>query len=104
SVPPGARATGNRVLVLNGVGTPGLGLRVRDRIVARGFVFVGSRNAPTFGYPHTLVLVKDPAAAADVGARLANALGVPGSAVETSDQIGTIADVVVIIGADYRAS
>jgi hypothetical protein len=104
SVPPGARATGNRVLVLNGVGTPGLGDKVRAKLVPAGFVFVGSRNANSFGYLHTLVLVKDatPAGSA-LGARVARALGVPVSAVQASDQIGTIADVVVIIGRDFRA-
>ena len=104
SIPPGSRAEGNRVLVLNGVGTPGLGQQVREKLVPAGFVFVGSRNAPTFGYLTTQVLV--PAAtteAAEIGARVARALGVPASSVKTSDQIGTIADVVVIIGKDFKA-
>ena len=104
SVPAGVRATGNRVLVLNGVGTPGLGAQVRDRLVPAGFVFVTSRNAPSFGYLKTQVLVKDASTAgAALGARVARALGVPASSVMTSDQIGTIADVVVIIGKDFAA-
>ena len=104
SVPAGVRATGNRVLVLNGVGTPGLGAQVRDRLVPAGFVFVASRNAPTFGYLTTQVLVRDATTAgAALGARVAKALGVPASSVMTSDQIGTIADVVVIIGKDFKA-
>lgn len=104
SIPEGSRAEGNRVLVLNGVGTPGLGQQVRAKLVPAGFVFVGSRNAPTFGYLTTQVLV--PAAtteAAEIGARVARALGVPASSVKTSDQIGTIADVVVIVGKDFKA-
>jgi hypothetical protein len=105
SVPPGARAEGNRVLVLNGVGTPGLGERVRDKLVPAGFVFVGSRNAPTFGYAKTQVLVKDATTAGSaLGARVARALGVPVSAVKASTQIGTIADVVVIVGRDFKAN
>ena len=104
SMPPGAGATGNRVLVLNGVGTPGIGAVVRDRLVPAGFVYVTSRNASRFDYAATQVLVKDatPEAAA-IGARVARALGVPVSSVSTSDQIGTIADVVVIIGRDFKA-
>lgn len=104
SVPPGVAATGNRVLVLNGVGTPGLGAKVRERLVPAGFVFVGSQNAPRFDYATTQVLIKDvsPAGAA-LGARVARALGVPVSSVMTSDQIGTIADVVVIVGRDFHA-
>lgn len=103
SVPAGARAEGNRVLVLNGVGTPGLGEKVRAKLVPAGFVFVGSRNAPTFGYAKTQVLVREatPAGGA-LGARVAKALGVPASSVAASDQIGLIADVVVIVGADFK--
>lgn len=104
SVPAGVRAEGNRVLVLNGVGTPGLGAKVRDRLVKGGLVFVGSRNAPSFGYAKTLVLVKDATQeGAALGARVARALGVPESSVQVSDQIGTITDVVVIVGADFKA-
>jgi hypothetical protein len=103
SVPEGARAEGNRVLVLNGVGTPGLGAKVRDKLVRNGLVFVGSRNASSFGYAKTLVLVKDATQeGAALGARVARALGVPASSVQVSDQIGTIADVVVIVGKDFR--
>ena len=104
SIPPGATATDNRVLVLNGVGTPGLGAQVREKLVAAGFVFVGSRNADHFGYPTTQVLVKDATTqGAALGARVAKALGVPDSSVSASDQIGTIADVVVIVGQDFKA-
>jgi anionic cell wall polymer biosynthesis LytR-Cps2A-Psr (LCP) family protein len=104
SVPAGARAKGNRVLVLNGVGTPGLGEKVRAKLVPAGFVFVGSRNANSFGYTKTQVLVRDatPAGSA-LGARVARALGVPVSSVRASTQIGTIADVVVIVGRDFKA-
>lgn len=102
SIPPGSRTQGNRVLVLNGVGTPGLGQKVRDKLVPAGFVFVGSRNAPSFGYLTTQVLVADGSTTGgELGARVAKALGVPGSSVQSSTQIGTIADVVVIVGKDF---
>ncbi len=104
SIPPGSRTEGNRVLVLNGVGTPGLGQQVRDKLVPAGFVFVGSRNAPSFGYATTQVLIPNGTAAeAAIGERVARALGVPLSAVQSSNQIGTIADVVVIVGKDFKA-
>jgi hypothetical protein len=104
SVPAGVRSVGNRVLVLNGVGTPGLGEKVRAKLVPAGFVFVGSRNANAFTYVTTQVLVKDATTqGAELGARVARALGVPVSSVKVSDQIGTIADVVVIVGRDFKA-
>ncbi len=104
SVPAGVRAEGNRVLVLNGVGTPGLGEQVRAKLVPAGFVYVGSRNADRFNQCCTQVLVKDATTEGGaLGARVAKALGVPASSVKSSDQIGTIADVVVIVGKDFAA-
>ncbi len=102
SVPAGVREGGNRVLVLNGVGTPGLGEAVRKKLVPAGFTLVDSRNAPKFGYPRTQVLV--PAATAEgqaLGERVAKALGVPATSIATQE-IGTVADVVVLVGADFR--
>jgi len=102
SVPAGVRETGNRVLVLNGVGTPGLGEVVRRRLVPAGFVFVGSRNAPSFGVDATQVLVADSSAGARaLGERVAMALGVPTTSVATQP-LGTVADVVVVVGADFK--
>jgi anionic cell wall polymer biosynthesis LytR-Cps2A-Psr (LCP) family protein len=104
SVPPGARTEGNRVLVLNGVGTPGLGEKVRAKLIPAGFVFVGSQNAPSFGHSRTQVLVRDATTAgAELGVRVAKALGVPAASVQSSTSIGTIADVVVIVGRDFKA-
>ena len=104
SVPPGSREGGNRVLVLNGVGTPGLGEQVRARLAPKGFVFVGSRNASRFGYARTQVLVPDASAEAQaLGTRVAQALGLGADAVRTTDQLGSVADVVVLVGADFRA-
>lgn len=100
SVPLGERETGNRVLVLNGVGTPGLGESVRSRLVEQGFVFVGSRNAPRFGYESTVVLVPESTPEAQLlGERVAGALGVPPDV--RVDELGSIADVIVIIGGDF---
>ncbi|MEX2289587.1 MAG: LCP family protein [Mycobacteriales bacterium] len=103
SVPAGVREGGNRVLVLNGVGTPGLGEAVRKKLTPAGFVFVGSRNAPTFGHPATQILVREATPEAQaLGERVAQAIGVPPTSVVTQD-FGTVADVVVLVGADFRA-
>jgi anionic cell wall polymer biosynthesis LytR-Cps2A-Psr (LCP) family protein len=102
SVPPGARQTGNRVLVLNGVGTPGIGEKVRGLLVPAGFVFVASRNNASFGVARTRVLVKEATPEAQaVGEKVAKALGVPLDSVQTAD-IGAIADIVVVVGADFK--
>lgn len=99
SVPSGERQTGNRVLVLNGVG-PGIGDAARAKLVAADFVFVGARNNERFGVPTTTVLVPEATPEAQaLGERVAAALGVPAD-VKQSD-LGSIADAVVIIGADF---
>ena len=102
SVPAGTREGGNRVLVLNGVGTPGLGEAVRAKLVPAGFVFAGSDNAPRFGYTTTQVLVPEATPEAQaLGERVATALGLPGLQIGTQE-LGTVADVVVVVGADFR--
>jgi hypothetical protein len=99
SVPAGVRQTGNRVLVLNGVG-PGIGEAARARLVAEDFVFVGARNNERFGVETSTVLVPEATPEAQaLGERVAAALGVPAT-VRQSD-LGTIADAVVIVGADF---
>ncbi len=101
SVPAGARATGNRVLVLNGVGTPGIGEKVRSRLVPAGLVFVGSRNAEHFGYATSQVLIRDATPESQaLGAKVATALGLPQDDVRTAD-LGALSDVVVLVGADF---
>jgi hypothetical protein len=100
-VPPGARQTGNRVLVLNGVGTPGLGEKVRARLVPAGFVFVGSRNNASLGVKKTRVLIREATAEQQaLGLRVAKALGLGDDAVQTAE-LGSIADVVVVVGSDF---
>ena len=102
SVPPGVREGGNRVLVLNGVGTPGLGEAVRAKLAPAGFVFVGSRNASEFGYQQTQVIVPDATPEAQkLGERVAAAIGVPATSVVSQD-FGTVADVIVLVGADFK--
>jgi hypothetical protein len=99
SVPAGALQTGNRVLVLNGVG-PGIGDSARAKLVAEDFVFVGARNNERFGVETTTVLVPESTPEAQaLGEQVAAALGVP--AVVRQSNLGSIADAVVIIGADF---
>ena len=60
------------------------------------------RNAPSFGYEQSQVFVSEATAEAQaLGKRVAEAIGVPGAQVVTQD-FGTVADVVVIVGADFR--
>jgi hypothetical protein len=88
------------VLVLNGVGTS-IADAARAKLVAADFVFVGARNNERFGVQTTTVLVPEATPEAQaLGERVAAALGVP--AVVRQSNLGTIADAVVVVGADFQ--
>ena len=75
----------------------------RDRLVKSGYRFVDSRNLRPFGRPTSVVLIFDDTPQAEArGAALARALGLPAKAVLYSPQAQSVADMVVILGLDYR--
>jgi hypothetical protein len=92
------------VVVQNGVGTPGLAAKARTRLVVAGITYVSGGNAAKFGYAKSVVLV--PTSSGLDGQRkgqaVARALGLPTSDVALTEQGQTIADVVVILGADFK--
>lgn len=105
SVPASARAGNNRVLVQNGVGTPGVGESVRRKLDKAGFRYRAGGNVPGFTFRNqpSVVLIKDATAESiDAGQRVARALGLPVSDVKTDPQGQSVADIIVIIGADYH--
>jgi hypothetical protein len=103
SLPASARTTRKRVFVQNGVGTPGLAVTACTRLVDAGYAFAGSGNAPTFGYQTSKVLVFDHSiATAQLGNSVASALRLPESDVAVSSTGQNVADVLVILGKDYK--
>lgn len=93
-----------RVLVENGVGTPGLVEQARAKLVGAGFRFVNGGNAGEFSKEPSAVLIPDGTEKnVQRGQRVAAALGLPESAVTTSDRGQTVADVIVILGGDFAA-
>ncbi len=99
---PGAEAR-PRVLVQNGVGTPGLGATARDRLVGAGLVYINGGNADNFKHATTSVLVSDDTTAGrELGVAIAQALQVPESAVQVADAGQNIADAIVVLGADFK--
>jgi hypothetical protein len=92
-----------RVLVQNGVGTPGLAVSACDKLVKAGFAFAGSGNANSFSNKPSAVVVFDRSvAAAQLGDNVARALGLPVSDVKVQDSGQNVADVIVILGKDYK--
>jgi hypothetical protein len=103
SLPPDAGGEQITVLVQNGVGTPGLEQDAADLLLAQGYKFFNGGNALEFGREETLILIPDTTSASRaLGEDVAKTLGVPASAVQVSDQGSSIADVIAILGADFK--
>ena len=93
-----------RVLVQNGVGTPGLGEQARERLVEAGFRYLGGGNATTLGRETTVVAIAtDSQRDRDRGAAVADALGLSPDVVAVGRDAPTLADVVVVLGEDFAA-
>lgn len=103
----GALQQGNgsaiRVLVENGVGTPGLVEQARSRLVKAGLRFVNGGNAAEFNFTKSVVLIPDGTEQSqDRGRKVASALGVPSGSIAISSRGQTVAEVIVILGRDFR--
>jgi anionic cell wall polymer biosynthesis LytR-Cps2A-Psr (LCP) family protein len=91
-----------RVLVQNGVGSPGLNAAARQLLVDAGYTYVNGGNAETFGLATTAVVVPDSTPESLTwGADIATALGVPATAVQVASTGQSVADVIVVLGADF---
>jgi hypothetical protein len=96
-------ADGIRVLVRNGVGTPGLGATARGKLNKAGDVYVAGGNQLPFDKDETVVLItEDTPEQRALGEKVAAALGVSNSALRVSGEGQSIADLVVVLGTDYR--
>lgn len=102
-VPPGVGGQQIDVMVQNGVGTPGIEQDASKQLTDAGFKFVNGGNANSFNYDKSVVVIPDATeASVAVGQKVANALGLPDSAVKVGNQGSNVADVIVILGADYK--
>lgn len=93
----GERDSAVRVMVYNGVGTPGIAGIAAQQLISAGLKVVETRNADRFDYAETLVVVQDRDMAQ--GERVRDVLGVGRVLDQPSAQ--DVADVIVIIGKDY---
>jgi hypothetical protein len=97
-VQPAAEKATPRVIVYNGVGTPGLAGLAAQQLIKAGLRVVDSGNADNFNHQETLILLYHGTAADAAAVR--TALGVGRVVVESAPQ--DLTDMIVIIGADYR--
>jgi hypothetical protein len=101
SLPKGANTQHATVLLLNGIGVPGLVGTACPRLLTSGFTYAGSGNAPTFSQARSQVDIFSDGDV-DQGDALAHALGLPASDVRLSIVNQDVAKFVVILGSDYR--
>ena len=103
SVPKTSAAGPITALVQNGVGTPGLDETARIKLTAAGISYIGGNNASSFDNPTSSVLIADDTDASRAkGTAVAKALGLPISDLMITGQGQNVADVVVVLGADYK--
>jgi Holliday junction resolvasome RuvABC endonuclease subunit len=92
-----------RVLVQNGVGSPGLNAAARQLLIGAGYTYVNGGNAGAFGQAATVIVVPDSTPESLAwGSEIATALGVPGTSVQVATSGQSVADVIVVLGADFR--
>ncbi len=92
-----------RVLVQNGNGSPGLNTAARQLLVDAGYTFINGQNAPTLGQPTTAIIVPDETPdSLKWGSDIAATLKVPATAVQVATSGQTVADVIVVLGGDFK--
>jgi hypothetical protein len=103
SLPPAPKVKPVSVELRNGVGSPGLVATACPRLAAAGLVYAGQGNAASFNVARSEVQINsDSSTDLAQGARVARALRLPSSDV-TKAQLGQDqANVVVVLGRDYR--
>jgi len=87
-----------RVIVYNGSGTPGIAGEAAQQLIRGGFRVVDTKNADRFDYEATQVIVQN--GDENAGTSVRDVLGIGEIVMQPADQ--QVADVIVIIGADYE--
>jgi hypothetical protein len=93
-----------RVLVENGIGTPDLVAGARTKLVHDGFQFITGGNAGQLSATApSVVLIQDGSQKSQArGARVAKSLGLSSDSIEINPRGQTVADVIVILGRDFK--
>jgi len=89
-----------RVIVYNGSGVPGIAGEAAQRLIRGGMRVIDTKNADRFDYAQTQIIVQNKDVTA--GEAIRKVLGVGAVADVPADQ--DVADVIVILGKDYKPS
>ncbi|MDO9107692.1 MAG: LytR C-terminal domain-containing protein [Coriobacteriia bacterium] len=86
-----------RVIIYNGAGVPGIAGLAAQQLIRAGYRVVDTKNADTFGYATTKVIVQNGSLSSADG--VVKTLGAGDISQKPADQ--QVADIIVIIGKDY---
>ncbi|MDH5277517.1 MAG: LytR C-terminal domain-containing protein, partial [Actinomycetota bacterium] len=102
SLPPVGPEGPLRVLVENGVCVPDIDRSAARLLRGAGFVFVPGGNASGCAYDKSVVIIAD-ASPEELarGEAVAKSLGLPRSSIRRASTGQQVADVIVILGADF---
>jgi anionic cell wall polymer biosynthesis LytR-Cps2A-Psr (LCP) family protein len=101
SVPTGGGTAAIRVQVLNGVGTPGIGQEVDERLEGTGVRIVLTDNARSFDFAETRILVyREDQRSLDAARLVQERLGV--GTIQISRQPQSVVDLTIVVGADFE--
>jgi hypothetical protein len=87
-----------RIIVYNGAGTPGIAGEAAQQLIRGGFRVVDTKNADNFNYKETQIVVQNKDMTA--GQAVRKVIGTGKVIDQVSDQ--DVADVIIIIGKDYK--
>ncbi len=90
--------TDERVIILNGSGTPGVARKAADNLLGKGFKIIDVKNADRFDYKETQIIIYDEKKmeiAKEVKERLGKGV------IATTSMPQNIVDVLIVVGQDY---
>lgn len=87
-----------RVIVYNGSGVPGIAGKAAQQLIRAGFRVVDTKNADSFDYAKTHVIVKRGTASRGEAVKRALGVGVVALDITNAD----VTDVIVVIGKDFK--
>lgn len=94
------RAASLKVEVLNGCGAPGIGQKFAEHLEKNGFAPGNVDNFDNFDMPTTIIIDRKSTNKIN-GLRIAEALGLPSTAVVYQQKESVPEDVTIVIGKDY---
>ncbi len=93
------KKTNERVIILNGSGTPGVARKAADALMGKGYKIIDVKNADKFDYKETQIIIYDEKKM-DMAKEVKGLLG--RGVIATTSTPQDIIDVLIVVGQDYE--